>query len=41
MQIVAPGISSLRQALAEGWAMANATRGVSIGSIGSSESMGE
>ena len=30
MQIVPPGISSLRQALAEGWAMANATRGVSI-----------
>ncbi len=30
MQIVPPEFSSLRQALAEGWVMANATRGVSI-----------
>ena len=30
MQIVPPGFSSLRQALAEGWVTANATRGVSI-----------
>jgi len=30
MQIVPPDFSGLRQALAEGWAMANATRGVSI-----------